>query len=190
MTLKKDALIAVSLASVVLVLAVGSTKLGTPGNSAANSSATEPAQDVELLRTYIEFVSEKAKVPSEERELRLRRAREKAFEFHRQGRLDSPIDLMRASAILASSTDPRELSLAHDLAAEALSRGVKMARQIVLEAEDRLLLSAGRPQRYGTQRFWNGKELPGGPFPYSSELTTKDQNTIRPGQNLPLNSSD
>ena len=190
MTLKKDALIAVSLASVVLVLAVGSTKLGTPGNGAANRSETRPPQNVELLRTYIEFVSERAKVSTEEGELRLTRARERANELHRQGRLDSPIDLMRASAILASSTDPRELSLAHDLAAEALSQGVNTARQIVLEAEDRLLLSAGRPQRYGTQRIWGGKELPGGPFPYSSELTPKDQNTIRPGQAVPANSSD
>lgn len=187
MTLKKDALIAVSLAGVVLVLAVGSAKKNSSEYSSAKELA-QPAQNVTLLRTYIEFMSDKDKGDQEESLLRLAAAREKAIELHRQGRLRAPIDFMRASSILASSTDPTDLSLAHDLAAEALSRGVMSARKIVLEAEDRLLLSLGMPQRYGTQRFWNERELPGGPFPFSSELTPKDQNTIRSGEVVPVNS--
>lgn len=190
MTLKKDAMIAVCLAGIVLILAIGSTKFRENSNHSQTTSIPQLDHNLELLKTYIEFMSTKVQGPSEETELQSSSAREVARKLYEGGQLKSPIDLMRASAIFASSTDPNELSLSHDLAVEALSRGVLPARRIVLESEDRLLLSSGRPQRYGTQEYWMGKKLPGGPFPANSELTPKEQNTLRTGNVQPANVGD
>jgi hypothetical protein len=190
MTLKKDAMIAVSLAGVVLILAMGSAKVRESFSRTQSPTTSRAEDNPQLLKTYIEFLNSKVRVPSEESELRFFQAREAARKLYESGRLSSPIDLMRASAIFASSTDPKDLSLSHDLAVDALARGVLPARRIVLESEDRLLLSSGRAQRYGTQEFWMGKRLPGGPFPASSELTPKEQNTLRTGTIQPTSVSD
>ena len=190
MTLKKDAMLAVSLAGIVLILAIGSTRGGEPSGSNRASIARQADHNPELLQIYIDFMSSKVQNPSEEAELRFAAARDAARKLYDSGKLGAPIDLMRASAIFASSTDPDELALAHDLSVEALSRGVKPARRIVLESEDRLLLSSGRPQRYGTQEFWMGRKLPGEPFPASSDLTPRDQTTLRTGNVLPANVGD
>jgi len=190
MTLKKDAMIAVLLAAVVLILATGSAKVRENSSYAQTASAARVDHNADLLKTYIEFMSSRKQDPDEQTELRLSAAREAARKLYEGGGLIAPIDLMRASAIFASSTDPRDLALSHDLAVEALSRGVSPARRIVLESEDRLLLSSGRPQRYGTQEFWMGKRLPIGPFPANSELTPKDQNTLRTGNVQPVDVGD
>src|SRR5688572_29762816 len=179
MTLKKDAMIAVSLAAVVLILAIGSTRSNSSEGPLPSVSVQIADHNPNLLATYIEYMSHKGQPPNEEVELRNAAAREVARRLYDGGKLGAPIDLMRASAILASSTDPKDLMLSHDLAVEAVARGVLPARRIVLESEDRLLLSSGRPQRYGTQEFWMGRRLPGGPFPASSELNPKEQGTLR-----------
>lgn len=179
MTLKKDAMVAVSLAGVVLLLAIGSSKVGGSDGQAPATLIPQVDHNPDLLTTYIAYMNIKAQAPSEETELRLSSAREAARKLYHGGRLGASIDLMRASLILSSSTDPKDLALSHDLAVEALSRGVLPARRIVLELQDRLLLSSGRPQRYGTQKTWMGKRLPDGPFPASSERTPKEPNALR-----------
>jgi hypothetical protein len=60
---------------------------------------------------------------------------------------------------LETSEDPQELALSHRLSVEALAGGVQEARNVVLRSQDRLLLSLGKPQRYGTQSYWMGRTL-------------------------------
>ena len=103
MTLKKDAMIAVSLAGIVLILAIGATKARENSSHAQPTSVPQVDQNTELLKTYIQFMSSRVQAPNEESELRYATAREVARRLYEGGRLGAPIDLMRASAIFASS---------------------------------------------------------------------------------------
>ena len=190
MTLKKDALIAVSLASVVLILAAGSTSISQLQSTRRDKSTSLVAQHPELLRAYVAYLSSKGKKSMGQLELELAPARQVSRDLYEGAKLKAPIDLMCASAILSSSSDPKDLALSHDLAVEALSRGILPARRFVQESDDRLLLSSGRPQRYGTQNYWNGKKLSRGPLPVTSDLNPREEVLNNGGSRSALSNSD
>lgn len=159
MTLKKDALVAVSIAGVVLVMAAASTQVGRAAPEAQADVGALQKHDRDILQIYIDSLNAQTYMTPAESSAYLAKARRTIAAIWQSEREKFPIDQFRAAAILKTSNDPRELALAHELSLNALARGVKVARKVALEAEDRLLLSTGRQQRYGTQASWNGQNL-------------------------------
>lgn len=68
-----------------------------------------------------------------------------------EGKLVDAEDLLYAAALLVTSDDSSDLDRAQTLALEAASMGEERALPVAAEAEDKLLLMQGLPQRYGTQ---------------------------------------
>lgn len=168
MTLKKDALVCVSLAGVVLVMAAFSRL--TPRESTANSSAKAAAPEnyhKGLYQLYLEATQLGDGEAASANGQWLAGARRSVADWYERRELKAPIDFYRAAAILNTSTNPTDLSLAYEMSVTALSRGIKAAKRLVLEAQDRQLLSQGDMQRYGTQSKWGGKVAPmaGSPSP-------------------------
>lgn len=159
MTLKKDALLAMSMAGVVLVMAGISTRLGAAPQREPTLGDVAQRHDSYLLQTYIDSLNAQAYLPPEEADKHMAEARTTVLAMRNENRLRDPIDLFRAASILSSSSNPKELALAHEYALKALARGVRQARKIALESEDRILLSMGKDQRYGTQKYWAGTPL-------------------------------
>jgi hypothetical protein len=159
MTLKKDAMIAVSMAGIVLIMGLVSTRVGREKPKPTLSEAVHSSHNTELLRAYIGCTALESAVSQEEAERLLANARNLARRLHKDGKLKAPIDFFRAGAILKTSTSAADLALAHELSVEALARGVKPAMRVIMETQDRLLLSSGLEQRYGTQREWAGRSL-------------------------------
>lgn len=160
MTLKKDALVAVSIAGVVLVMAGASTQVGRAQPEVKQEMGALQKHDRDLLRLYIDSLNAQNHMSAKEAETYLVKARRSVLAIWQSDREKNPIDHFRAAAILKTSRDPKELALAHELSLTALSRGIKVAGKLTLESEDRLLLSTGNAQRYGTQAEWDGKPLP------------------------------
>lgn len=160
MTLRKDALVCVSLAGVVLMMAAFSrTPVVAGTNGVVTSEVSEPHHR-ELYRLYLHSVNNLGSLSISQREAWLQSARGKVGEWHRDNNLRAPIDLFRAAAILGTSDKPEELDLAYELSLGAFSKGVQTAKRLALETHDRLRLSIGQAQRYGTQSKWKGKSLP------------------------------
>lgn len=159
MNLRKDAWIACSLAGAVLVLAGLSTQIGRAKPRPESSVETLSAFDPEVFQTFSEAERAKALAEYGHPAPTLVGLREHAMQMYNGRPMKSPLDLYRLSAILESSEDSRELALSHRLSVEALAGGVQEARNVVLRSQDRLLLSLGKPQRYGTQSFWMGRPL-------------------------------
>jgi len=160
MTLKKDALVAVSIAGVVLAMAGASTQVGRANSESTPEAGALQKHDRDLLQIYIDSLNAKAYMTEAEAERYLAKARKTVISLWQSDRDKNPIDHYRAAAILKTSEDPKELALAHELSVTALARGIKVARKIALESQDRLLLSTGNGQRYGTQATWDGRILP------------------------------
>lgn len=76
---------------------------------------------------------------------------EKVRAWAEEGTLESTDDLVYAAALLATSDHHEDVELAHDLAWTAAERGDPRGSQIAAEALDKLHLSVGLPQVYGTQ---------------------------------------
>ena len=72
-------------------------------------------------------------------------------EWRTAGRLTSAEDQLYAAAALVTSDRQADLRLAQELALEAAAQDEARGFTIQAEATDKLLLKAGRPQRYGTQ---------------------------------------
>lgn len=159
MTLKKDALVAVSIAGVVLAMAGASSQVGRNHDGAKPESHSLQKHDREILQLYIDSINAQSYLGKAESASYLAKARKTLLSLWQSDREKNPIDHFRAAAILKSSEDPKELALAHELSLVALSKGIKVARKVMLETEDRLLLSTGNQQRYGTQQVWNGQIL-------------------------------
>lgn len=68
-----------------------------------------------------------------------------------EGKLVSAEDLLYSAALLVTSDDSADLDRAQTLAMEAATLGEQRALPIAAEAEDKLLLMQGLPQRFGTQ---------------------------------------
>ncbi len=163
MTLKKDAVVCVSLAGVVLLMAAFSrtTPKDPPMTVALSTSETDSGvYHRPLYQLYLEAVNGINQLPAADRDAWLESARKQVQGWHRSNELTAPIDQFRAAAILGTSTESKELDLAYELSLGAWAKGVRMARRLALETQDRLLLSAGQEQRYGTQSKWHGKPLP------------------------------
>lgn len=160
MTLKKDALVAVSIAGVVLVMAGASTQVGRASSDQPQEPGALQKHDRDLLQLYIDSLNAKAYMSESDANRYLAKARKTVISLWQSDREKNPIDHFRAAAILKTSQDPKELALAHELSLSALARGIKVARKIALESQDRLLLSTGNGQRYGTQATWDGRILP------------------------------
>ena len=75
----------------------------------------------------------------------------KVNELFELGLIQKDEDMLFAAALLVTSDDSRDLDRALLLADEAASLGERRALTIAAEAEDKLLLKRGLPQRYGTQ---------------------------------------
>ncbi|HRK20497.1 MAG TPA: hypothetical protein PLX06_01730 [Fimbriimonadaceae bacterium] len=159
MTLKKDALVAVSIAGVVLAMAGASSQVGRSQEEAKPDNSVLQKHDRDILQLYIDSINAQSYLGRTESSVFLTKARKTLLSIWQSDRKKNPIDHFRAAAILKTSENPKELALAHELSLVALTKGIKVARKVVLEAEDRLLLSTGNRQRYGTQQFWNGQEL-------------------------------
>ncbi len=71
--------------------------------------------------------------------------------WHAQGTLISAEDHLWSAAALVTSDKPADLVLAGELALLAAELGDARGFTVQAESTDKLLLSAGKPQRYGTQ---------------------------------------
>jgi hypothetical protein len=67
------------------------------------------------------------------------------------GAAAAPEDLYHAAMLFQHGSDPDHYRWAHELANRAAGLGHRPARWLAAAAEDRWLMAAGRPQRYGTQ---------------------------------------
>lgn len=67
------------------------------------------------------------------------------------GAVTAPLDRFRAAMLFQHGRTSDDYLLAHDLARAAAEGGCREARWLTAATEDRLLLSQGRPQRFGTQ---------------------------------------
>jgi hypothetical protein len=67
------------------------------------------------------------------------------------GAVTAPLDRFRAAMLFQHGRSIDDYRLAHDLARAAAEGGCREARWLTAATEDRLLLSQGRPQRFGTQ---------------------------------------
>jgi len=66
-------------------------------------------------------------------------------------RVSSLPDHLHAAALLYQGTHPDDYALAHELALAASEAGLRPARVMVARSWDRLLVSRGQPQIYGTE---------------------------------------
>ena len=82
---------------------------------------------------------------------RMERRYDKIMDLFDQGQLKSQQDLLYSAALLVTSDQPNHLDRAFLLSNEAAAIGEKRALPVSAEAEDKLLLLQGLPQRYGTQ---------------------------------------
>ena len=76
---------------------------------------------------------------------------EKARAWIAGGELETSDDLVWTAALLVTSDHQPDLELAHELAWAAAEQGDARGRQLAAEAIDKLHLSVGLPQVYGTQ---------------------------------------
>ena len=160
MNLRKDAWIAVSLAGAVLVTAGISTRMAKgPSAQLSPSTAEAMVSDPEVYDVFRQASRAKDQTVPVARASILAPFRAKMAGIYNSRKMRSPVDLFRIASVLGSSTDPKELAVAHKLSVEALAGGVQEARQVVFETQDRLLLSLGEKQRYGTQEQWQGQDL-------------------------------
>ena len=67
------------------------------------------------------------------------------------GRIEEPLDQLRAAELLVDSDHEENIALAGTLAEHAAEAGLVEALPLIAEATDRMLLKQGLPQRYGTQ---------------------------------------
>jgi hypothetical protein len=73
------------------------------------------------------------------------------------GRVRTANDYFRGASILHHGGSTADYVLAHEMAVAAMMRGEAQAKWLTAATEDRLLLSLGQPQRFGTQ-FKAGSE--------------------------------
>jgi hypothetical protein len=89
---------------------------------------------------------------------REREARVKAL--HEAGDLRTGKDYHRAAMVLQHASTPEDYLLAHEFCVVALAKGERDARWLAAATEDRLLMTIGRPQRFGTQYRSSGPDKP------------------------------
>ena len=77
--------------------------------------------------------------------------RKETLDLMAHGGVNTPNDLYRASVILLHGAEPKEFLAAHRLATMAAVNGHKQSRWLAAASLDRLLMSIGLPQVYGTQ---------------------------------------
>jgi len=83
--------------------------------------------------------------------LRDQERRKEALELMGHGGINTPNDLYRAAVILLHGAEPKEFLAAHRLATMAAINGHRQSRWLSAASLDRLLMSIGLPQVYGTQ---------------------------------------
>lgn len=85
--------------------------------------------------------------------------RDAVIEMLRSGQISAPVDFENASLILHHGEKPDDFRLAHALATVALSLEPdrRLAKWLQRAAWDRLLLSLGKAQWYGTQKSTDPK---------------------------------
>jgi hypothetical protein len=69
-------------------------------------------------------------------------------------------DYHRAAMVLQHAPRPEDYLLAHELCVVALAKGERGACWLAAAAEDRFLMTIGRPQRFGTQYRSSGPDEP------------------------------
>lgn len=90
----------------------------------------------------------------------------KVLDMHRNGMLKTAYDFHFSSVILIHGNESSDFELANKLSIEALKLDPSLleARFIICASEDRFLRSLDKPQIWGTQSRWNGKEWSKEPF--------------------------
>lgn len=68
-----------------------------------------------------------------------------------RGEINTANDLYRAGVLFLHGAEPKDFLAAHRLATMAALNGHRASRWLVAASLDRFLMSAGRPQVYGTQ---------------------------------------
>jgi hypothetical protein len=88
---------------------------------------------------------------AEREKARYQKAQETFERFERNPQAVSAQDLFHLALLFQHGQTPEDYSKAYALALEAEQRGVEEAGQLAAAAEDRHLISLGKPQKWGTQ---------------------------------------
>lgn len=77
--------------------------------------------------------------------------RKEVRELMGRGEVNTPVDLYRCAVVFLHGSTPADFVVAHRLATLAAVSGHQAARWLTAASLDRLLMSVGLPQTYGTQ---------------------------------------
>jgi hypothetical protein len=86
-----------------------------------------------------------------------RQRREQVHAWIAAGQVEAPDDCFHAARIFQHGDAPADAWQAHQLAVRAAQAGYRPARWLAAAAYDRWLVYQGRPQKYGTNYFSDGK---------------------------------
>lgn len=87
-----------------------------------------------------------------------KKRRLRIYKLYLQGKIKLATDYHRAALIFQHGESEKDYKLAHKFAKKALAMGDQSAKWLWAATLDRLLLSSGKPQKYGTQFRRNSKD--------------------------------
>ncbi len=79
------------------------------------------------------------------------RRRKRVLQFYSQGRIKTSKDFYHAALILQHGENSNDYKLANEFAKKAMDAGLEKPKWLYAATLDRLLLSQGKPQKFGTQ---------------------------------------
>ena len=145
----------------------------TPRTSAQTPQAPATADNAELLRLY---TADQADRTGEDIDWEAVSARDAARQARVKEMLAADVpktgaDFFHAAMVLQHSSKPDDYLLAHELCVIAIGKGFDRARWLAAAAEDRFLMTIGRPQRFGTQYRSEGPGTPVKLYQVDPEVT-------------------